>query len=619
MRGVRRDLYWEWAEATSFAYTGAGEHDDVWWVQLLLELTADPEAALKLHDHLRAPVKGFVPFAYRKRNVRFCTAWVEKAYISQLPDGLVVRFKLGVAARSNRLVDLFDLEAESSPMAEDPDVVSLVTVALDSQQGQSSVPCRLAVIDDYINLEHPTFGDASGRSRVVLSWDQSGNRTSGTPSAKFGYQQLLGNTRRWADSQNKRAASHGTHVASLAGGRETPPSRMRYTSPADFATTAARDEASLVPLAMVMLPDLTVSDTSGGALGVNVLDALRFLCDHTDPSTHLVVNLSFGTMAGPHDGSSPLEAAISDLIDKRGGKLTVVLPAGNSFESQCHAAFPLAPGASHALTWRILPDDRTCSFLELWLPSGAQGCVEIKPPGNLPPRSLSLDQSVEWKTGPYVFAGAWYASSPANGDGKQMVLIAVAPTKAHEAQTAPHGDWTVTLTNKGGELSRVHAWIERDNASFGRRVIGRQSYLVDDSSARFIDPMLRSSARDSGVMGLGSLNGIGCASNVTVVGGFEFRSGKTAKYSSAGHPPDVRCPDGMAACEESRILQGLPGAGNTNLGVVRIRGTSVAAPVVTRWFVNEVLSNRRVPWPPTTGGPTPPDPQRGSAIYRWGR
>ena len=57
----------------------------------------------------------------------------------------------------------------------------------------------------------------------------------------------------------------------------------------------------------------------------------------------VVVNMSFGHIAGPHDGSSMLERAIHELIAARrrvGGRLEVVVAAGNSLllRPRCHAS-----------------------------------------------------------------------------------------------------------------------------------------------------------------------------------------------------------------------------------------------------------------------------------------
>ena len=54
------------------------------------------------------------------------------------------------------------------------------------------------------------------------------------------------------------------------------------------------------------------------------------------------------------------------------------MPAGNGYQSRTHANAVLAPRTRQkdhgtALHWRVLPDDHTQSFLELWLPEGAQG------------------------------------------------------------------------------------------------------------------------------------------------------------------------------------------------------------------------------------------------------
>ena len=86
------------------------------------------------------------------------------------------------------------------------------------------------------------------------------------------------------------------------------------------------------------------------------------------------VNLSYGTIAGPHDGTGQFEAAIEELISARQTPLRVGLPAGNHYLARCHASFAL-PKASpngcqvHQLQWRAQPDSRAASFMEIWLPA----------------------------------------------------------------------------------------------------------------------------------------------------------------------------------------------------------------------------------------------------------
>ena len=126
----------------------------------------------------------------------------------------------------------------------------------------------------------------------------------------------------------------------------------------------------------VQLPKGVTKGTSGGLLTPAALDAMHFILNRADQiasdestgSLPVVVNLSYGIIAGPHDGSSLLERAIDQLIATRPTALRVVLPAGNYYLSRCHAQFDLAAGASKVLRWRIQPDDKAESAVDVWLP-----------------------------------------------------------------------------------------------------------------------------------------------------------------------------------------------------------------------------------------------------------
>jgi hypothetical protein len=79
------------------------------------------------------------------------------------------------------------------------------------------------------------------------------------------------------------------------------------------------------PIVCVQLPVATTADTSGGTLSHQVMRALayivtsgiRLLQDRGLRPPPIVVNLSYGIFAGPHDGSGLLEAAIDDFIVAR--------------------------------------------------------------------------------------------------------------------------------------------------------------------------------------------------------------------------------------------------------------------------------------------------------------
>lgn len=583
---ARQDLYWQWAEETNFA--AYGETPPEWYVVLLVEC-AEGKSPKDLQRWLKSPggrPKGFVPGPYLKLKRQFCTAWVERKSIEYLPGEIVKRFQLGLPKADPN--DRFDSQAIWTPMAFPTECKAL-----------------LAVIDDAINIAHPTFMDAAGQSRFKIFWDQSTNTAVGSTMPNFGYKLLPNNTPPKSKS-NLRKASHGTHVASLAGGAETPQHRLRHCN-LNLANQDASDPASSTVLAGIVLPNRTVQDTSGGALAVNVLDALTFLEMNTPKKIPVVVNLSFGIMAGPHDGSSIFDAALDEVFARRKGKLTMVMPAGNSFEMQCHAKVEIKKNQRELLVWRILPDDRSPNFVEIWLPRDSTAKISLQSPDGT--HTLLSTVAVDMQKTPVTggpLAVILRSDNPANGD-TQLVLLAINPTgkgagssgaTRPSSPVAPHGDWKIVIENPQNNSITARIWIERDNTSFGQKALGRQSYFVDPQALRKPERahFLNKSAA---ITGYGSLNGIACSVQPVVAAGYDLRTGMPARASGSGSSDSfVRCPDGIAPSDESRLVLGLPGAAHSGGGVIHINGTSVAAPLVSRFFVNLLLQGLAIKRPP---------------------
>jgi len=137
----------------------------------------------------------------------------------------------------------------------------------------------------------------------------------------------------------------------------------------------------------VQLPHWATAETSGGWLTPVVLDALIYILDRADKvaardgttSLPVVVNLSYGKIAGPHDGTELLESAIDQLIASRPTPLRVVLPAGNHYLARCHTCFELRTADQiETLQWRVQPDNRSASFMEIWLPYSEAGESEAE-------------------------------------------------------------------------------------------------------------------------------------------------------------------------------------------------------------------------------------------------
>lgn len=375
--------------------------------------------------------------------------------------------------------------------------------------------------------------------------------------------------------------SHGAHVLSWMAGQ--PP----YT---DFGFDA--DIASGCPLMLVNLPDAAVYDPTGRWLGRYVLDGLDYMVDQAIyiRAKRLVVNISWGPQTGPHDGSSLLERALGQrivLAKQQLLDLSIVVAAGNSRESRAHAQFDADKGCQ-SLTWVVPPAGPAPSFLELWWPqatdlSQAQATVQA-PDGRL----LEL-------------AGAGLVSQPhahlvivphlsaANGM-RPMALLALNPT-GDTAQAAPHGRWQVSVKGIAGAAGRVHAYVARQTANLGGAYRGPDSYLDDPSYGQ------QGFARRPGPPRLGSwvaregtLSGLATAAHAQVyaAAGAVLSTGEAAAYSSEGPSAGggTRRPDWALPTDETPLLKGLLGAGARSGSVVRLVGTSMAAPQLARLLLN---------------------------------
>jgi hypothetical protein len=475
----------------------------------------------------------------------------------------------------------------------------------------------VGIIDDFVAFAHPYFADPPGfnASRVSYVWSQDPIRPDASdPSRWYAPKDLS-----YGFELNTFGGFNGQPKPSLSELQKAYPSALNHnshgTSVADLASgyrSTAKVSIKDINIVAVHLPKRTVADTSGGALSVQAMDGVRYIVQRSGLKPSVVVNLSYGTMAGPHDGTSIFECALHELIKKRGGKLAVVLPAGNAYEARGHAEISLTKRLPcSTLNWFIPPDSETPAFLEIWLPQGAAECVGIEvvdPLGNSAAVASAPGVATANGAGPAASSfGIVYLKQVANGTNGSMVLIPVAPTASKNSSRvlARHGIWAVTLTLSGSTATGViHAWIERDDTLHGQPRRGRQSYFIDKNfEMPGRTPRQPKDKPSSAVKRTGTFNTIANDRNTIVAGGYEGGRKIVATYSAATtNPPRSRLgPDVLARSEESRTLHGEGTIGNGAVGRSRINGTSAAAPHVTRQIVQWFLDPKASP----TGKLTP--------------
>jgi len=201
-------------------------------------------------------------------------------------------------------------------------------------------------------------------------------------------------------------ASHGMHVLGTA-------------LDAYKAEGAPLDE---VMLCLVELPFEVTSDTSGSLLGSYYVQAVRQLMQWADDAQlPLVINMSYGMVAGPKNGRHPAEQAIQKLLEAR-----------SAYWRERSATQDLGGDETYLNTSIVLPSGN--SKLE-------HTTIKLDKP------SIKLLQ----RNGRSV--AAIYADPKGLYDdvGEASFFVAVAPTTNFDGNgaTAPHGRWEISLQNEG--------------------------------------------------------------------------------------------------------------------------------------------------------------------------
>lgn len=170
----------------------------------------------------------------------------------------------------------------------------------------------IADIDAGLDFTHPAFWKMDrSESRLRRVWLQTDN--SGEAPAAFGYgTELVTPEAIIAKGTDMSSYSHSTHVLSIAAGADTTCGNPYYG--------IARDA------------DLVFSNFQD--IDIGIPDAIKYAFNYADSmGKPAVVNMSLGTMLGPHDGTS-LRDQIADALTGPGHFL--VGSAGNDGYNSAH-------------------------------------------------------------------------------------------------------------------------------------------------------------------------------------------------------------------------------------------------------------------------------------------
>jgi hypothetical protein len=407
--------------------------------------------------------------------------------------------------------------------------------------------------------------------------------------------------------------THGTHVLDTAGGGPVDAS-AGDTVEAGYIRPVPKADVGSARLIYVQLPESALRDTSGRWMSALVLDGLRYIISRAGAQASIVVNLSLGSFAGPHDGSSMIEQAMDAMVEELNGRLTVVVAAGNAGRvfsdsdgtvRQVLAARDLGAAgtkeASAVLDLDVDEADGTETFVELWLPTSGTDAtdlpgvhVELKPPENgtieAAPGEVSCVADEQSGLALAQLVNLTDRGCYGARGRLPMALVAIGGTRNVGGVRASMGRWRITVTNLAPERVRLEAWVERRDVP-GELSDERPQYGFHVEQPRGDRPPEGST--------LGSLaNG----ARTIVVLGAEFKADGAWELSDSSSRPAGKKPAGVrvrnsqrprlercyaAACE-------FAAAGFLTGSHKTLKGTSMATAWVTRAIAAGGLPKTRI-------------------------
>ena len=274
----------------------------------------------------------------------------------------------------------------------------------------------IAIIDSGIDIDHKSFRNPDGTTRVRGIWDQTLRPAAGTleaPPARFvrpapaprppGVEYTQADID--ATLQNREQGTpfppatpamprppiavrtvdtdgHGTHVAGIAAGDGSQSGNCRGSDV----------YVGVAPAADILIVKRATDNPRIGE-STNLLNALDWIWNHPVvlgdatatppiPPRPVVVNMSFGDNCGPHDGTSPVESALDLFLLTHPGH-AAVKSAGNEGNTSRHARFGVSANGVADVTFRINPREMTDCRIELWYPRNEILSLTLR--GPIPP------------------------------------------------------------------------------------------------------------------------------------------------------------------------------------------------------------------------------------------
>lgn len=275
----------------------------------------------------------------------------------------------------------------------------------------------VAVIDTGIDIFHDSFKKADGSTRILELWDQAATTGGSAPPSGV---PAIGRVYSKADIQAGLNAGppfhsidkngHGTHVAGTAAGNGRQDDRC--SSPGRYVGVAP--EADLVIVKAIDLPTGSDHDTRAAMRWCAAAPARL-----GTPNKPVVINCSFGSSTGPHDGTAYNDRSVDLVLRPPTGEITedpppglaIVCAAGNNGESEIHERGTVPANGSASVSFYIPHGSSEDDTLDIWYNGTASLELKLTAPPNPEQPGPDTITIKPGDTGPFTIGGMFIAAS----------------------------------------------------------------------------------------------------------------------------------------------------------------------------------------------------------------
>ncbi len=420
-----------------------------------------------------------------------------------------------------KLLDYEEIEYIERPFVLGPSLTSSEASGIDSFKSTTGLTgdgVIIGIIDSGIDYEHPYFINEDSTSKIISIWDQTreGNPPDGFKEGYVYTNEDINKALEGGESiPFMDQVGHGTHVSGIA--------------------------SSIAPDADIIAVKVGSKGIESFARTTEFMRAVKYIIDEAEKlGKPVVINISYGTNEGPHDGTSLFEEYLDDMSLR--WKTSIVVAAGNEGDKGHHKYVKLEEDVLKPIEFSVGPGERELD-IGVWKRFSDDFTFKVVSPSGV--------------------------SSPNIGENSGEINAILGNTKMRSFFVPPT-PYTLReqarINLKGNPYIQEGIWkiiIDASEVVEGDVDIYLPISEKLSENTKFLDPSLELTITTPAT-----------AQRVISVGSYDYKTDTTSSFSGRGDVlRNIVKPDIVAPGED--IVSSFPGGGLASLS-----GTSMSAPQV---------------------------------------